>query len=88
MAAFLELSHEKMKKFLEAAEERGSDVAEAIQEKLQSFAEMAKDKAFDFKDKIVSAEPFCSCSKNEPFSARKIGLKKVGKTRAKKGVKK
>ena len=42
VAAFLEISQEKMRNFLDAAEEKGYDAAAFVQEKLEGLTSMAK----------------------------------------------
>jgi gas vesicle protein len=80
IAAFLDMSHEKMKGFLEAAEEKGYDVAAVVQEKLETFTEMAKGKFNNIQTKVqdkcdaVAVKPV-KAKKNSPFIQRKVELK-------------
>jgi gas vesicle protein len=77
IAAFLDMSHEKMKDFLEAAEEKGYDVASVVQEKLEAFTEMAKGKFGNIQKTVesaVAAKPV-KAKKNSTFLQRKTELK-------------
>ncbi len=55
IAALLEVSQDRMRRFLDKAQEQGYDVAGYVQEKLDSLSNLAKDKANEVK---VSANQF------------------------------
>lgn len=77
VAAFLDLSQDKMKEFLENAEDKGYDLAGFVQEKLESLAKVAKEKADNTENLIDSTKPIAikkvkKIKKNVKFAKRKL----------------
>lgn len=93
VAAFLELSNEKIKGFLQTAEEKGYDVAATLQDKMEYVKDFVKYKTgscgccCEDKENPDNVKKPVPARSNPPFKKRKAVKKKGGGKKVGKNVK-